>query len=200
MKKNLLILVGFIVIFGLGFFAGEEYKAYQVRTAIQKAFAPQNSNNSQGQTTNENSIVNQAKQEKDKTIVKHVGDEITLATMKLTINKVTETQTLSGGYGSPKVAPAGSKYVLLDMNVTNLTNASFDFVTSSGFVVVDNKQREFNPVSSIGDVDNYIDVRTLQPSIPENGILVYQLPTDATSYSFNVLKGGVNELYRIILK
>ena len=184
----------------IGFFAGEEYKAYQVRSVIQKAFAPQSYNNSQSQTTNENSIVNQAKQEKDKTIVKHVGDEITLATMKLTINKVTETQTLSGGYGSPKVAPAGSKYVLLDMNVTNLTNASFDFVTSSGFVVVDNKQREFNPVSSIGDVDNYIDERTLQPSIPENGILVYQLPIDATNYSFNVLKGGVNELYQIILK
>lgn len=208
MRKILGILLIILLAGSVGFFFGMEYKAYQVRTALQEAFqaptpSPESTANqtpAQTNTTNTNSILEQAKAEGDKIITKKLGDEVTLATMKFKISKATETQTLSGGYGNPKTAPEGSKYLLLTMTVINLTNSSFNLDPSSGFVIVDNKKREFSPLTSIGLVDNYLDERTLQPSIPETGILVYQIPTDATNYSFNILKAGAKELYQVELK
>ncbi|MGH7203510.1 MAG: hypothetical protein ACREHC_03655, partial [Candidatus Levyibacteriota bacterium] len=129
MKKNIrsLIVVA-IVAGGIGFFAGMEYKAYQIRTAIENAFKPTQSStsNQTGSTqppasNGSASLLDQVKAEGDKIITKHVGDEITLSTIKFTINKVTETQTLSSDYGNPKTAPAGTKFVLLDITITNIT-------------------------------------------------------------------------------
>ncbi len=206
MKKIGLIIIVAILAGGIGFFAGMEYKAYQVRTALTKAFQQTSSSPTPAQETSQpsvsdtNSIIDQARQEGDKIISKNIGDEVVLATIKFKINKVTEASTLSGGYGNPMVAPAGSKFVLLNMTVTNETNASFNLDPSNGFVVVDNKRREFNPQNAIGEVTNYLDQRELQPSIPETGTIVYLLPSDSISYSFNILKAGAKELYQIKLK
>ena len=209
MKKIIIIVVTTAILSGgIGFFSGMEYKAYQVRSAFQQAFQAPTSTPNKPQTTqpptpttkNSNSILAQAQQEGDKTIVKKIGDEVTLATQTIKINSATETQTLSGGYGSPDVAPSGSKYVVVNLTITNTTNSSYNFDPQSGYVLIDDKKREFSAQTSIGKVNNYLDERTLQPSIPETGVIVYLIPSDSTNYSINQLKGGTKELYQINLK
>ena len=209
MKKIIIIVVATAILAGgVGFFSGVEYKAYQIRSALQQAFQaptstpnkPQTTQPPTPTTTNSNSILAQAQQEGDKTIVKKIGDEVTLATQTIKINSATETQTLSGGYGNPDVAPSGSKYVVINMTITNTTKSSYNFDPQGGYVLIDDKKREFSAQTSIGKIDNYLDERTLQPSIPETGVIVYLIPSDATSYSINELKGGVKELYQINLK
>lgn len=64
---------------------------------------------------------------------------------------------------------------------------------------MDEQGRTFNPYDSISSVDNYLNMRELSPSIPENGKIVYEIPKDATKYYFVIQKGGTNEEYHIAL-
>lgn len=52
----------------------------------------------------------------------------------------------------------------------------------------------------LNSVDNYMAYRELSPSIKEKGYIIYELPTDATSYSIVMGKGGTRETYKILLK
>lgn len=107
MIKNIIIGVVMLVV---GFFAGMEYKAYQVRTAITNAFtAPTTQIQTSDTTTKSNSVIEQAKKDNEKVIEKTLADEVTLGTIKFKVNKVEEKQTISSSYGTPKVAKAGTK-------------------------------------------------------------------------------------------
>lgn len=192
--KNIKFLVIGLIIFVVGFFLGSEYRAYQVRTALQKAFSGTNT-----ATTKTESAMEQAKKEEMQIITKAIGNEIILATLKLKVNKAEETQTLSASYGSPKVAKEGTKFVIVNLDVTNITNSKFSL--SPDFLLVDNKNREYSTYGdSIGAVDDYLNYKDLSPSVLETGSLIYEIPKDATSYSFMVSKAGTKELYKIVLK
>ena len=152
-------------------------------------------------SSNQDSMTMLEKAKKDNMTINHkvVGDEITLATVNLKVNRVDEKQTLTAKYSSPVTAKEGAKFIIVNLDLINMTNKAFTF--PSGLIVVDNKNREFKSYSdSIGSVENYIDYRELSPSIKENGNLVFELPSDATSYSLLVAKAGTNELYQILLK
>ena len=193
MNKNIKFVIIGLVIFGVGFFAGMEYKAYQVRTAFEDAFSGKSSDK-------DTTMIEEAKKENSKVIQKAVGEEISLATIKVKVNNVEEKQSISSSYGSPKVAKEGTKFVVLDLDVTNIINNGFSFSTN-GIVIIDNKDREFETYNdTIGSIDNYLDVRELSPSVKENGFLVYEIPEDATKYSLVIAKDGTNELYKIVLK
>lgn len=192
MKKNVVSIIVGLVIFGIGFFAGMEYKAYTIRTALKDVFTGTSSD------TN-GSVMQQAKKEDMQTIEKAVGDEIALATMNLKVNSVEEKQILNPSYGSPKVAKEGTKFIVVGMDVINTTNSAFDF--SPDLIVVDNKEREFSTYSdSIGAIDKYLNYRELSPSVEETGYLIYEIPSDGTNYSLMVAKAGTKELYKIVLK
>jgi hypothetical protein len=192
MKKNIALIIAGLVIFGVGFGAGMEYKAYTIRTALQDVFGGTGSGNN-------TSAMQEAKKENMQTIEKAVGDEITLATMNLKVTSVEEKQILNPAYGSPKVAKEGTKFVVVGMDVTNTTNSAFDF--SPDLIVVDNKDREFSTYSdSIGAISDYLNYKTLSPSVKETGHLIYEIPSDATNYSLMVAKAGTKELYKIVLK
>lgn len=178
-----------IVGVAIAFFLGMEYKAYQIRSVVQEAF---------NTTSKPQSIVKEAEKQKSEIIKKGIGDEIEMTTLKFKVNKVEEKQTLSGGdYGTPKVAKEGTKFVIIDLNVTNMTDTKFSFNPDDGFRLVDNKNREFT-ASSMGVVDLYY--RGLSPSITENGIVVYEIPQDAESYDIMSVKAGTNQVYRVVLK
>lgn len=195
MKKNIILITIALVILGIGFFTGMEYKAYLIRTALKDIFPTTNSNSD----TN-NSAMQEAKKEKMQIIEKNIDDELILATMNLKINKVEEKQILSPSYGSPKVAKEGTKFIVISLDVTNTTSSEFDF-SSNGLILIDDKNREFSVYSdSIGAIEKYLDYRKLSPSIKETGYLIYELPNDATNYSFMIGKAGTKELYKIILK
>lgn len=135
-----------------------------------------------------------------KAIIKSVGDEIVLATIKFKINTVNERQTISTNYGSSATAREGTKFVVVDMTITNLTKTGETFPVEV-FQLTDNQDRNFETYkNTFTRIDNYLNLRQLPPSIPERGVVVYEIPIDAIGYSFTVAKAGTSEVYKIILK
>jgi len=196
MNKKLVFTIVGIIIFGLGFFAGMEYKAYTIRTALKDVFAGVNTaTNSNTKTT----AMEKAKQEKDQIVNKNIGDEILFATINVKVNSAEEKQILKASYGTPKIAKESTKFVVINMDVTNITNSVFDFAPD--LVIVDDKGREFTSYSDVtGSDEKYLDYRKLSPSIKENGNLIYEVPNDANGYSLLIFKGGTKELYKILIK
>jgi len=131
-------------------------------------------------------------------IIKGLGDEIVFETIKFKINAVREQQTIIPKYGNNIIAKEGAKFIVVDMSITNITKVGFDF-PNDAFVLVDNQDRQFNFYSD-STVDNSLNWRQLPPSISERGVIVYEVPADATSYFVRVIKSGTNEVYKIILK
>lgn len=195
LSKPLIALI-VAIIFGLGFVSGMEYKAYQIRSAISKAF----SNNNSTPSPTPVSVVEEAKK-KAIVIDKSIGDEVSLATINIKINSAEETKTISSKYSTPKVATEGTKFVVINLNITNSTKSEFSFSPNDTFLLVDNQKREYTIYGdSIGAIENYLNYRTLSPSIKETGSIVYEIPEDATNYSLVTSKAGTNELYMIKLK
>ncbi len=199
MNNTIKIIIIILVSLGIGFFAGMEYKAYQVRFALQditdevsNVFNTTDQSESQLPAENEENITY---------IDKTIGEEVILATIKFKVNNSSEKQTLSGSFGSPAIAKEGAKFVVVDMSITNTTNAPFTFFPDDGFRLIDDKNRQFTTYEdTIGKTQNYLNVRELSPGITETGILVYEIPQDSTSYSIVVGKGGTSEIYRVRLK
>ncbi len=198
MKRNILFAVIALIIFTVGFFSGMEYKAYQVRSAIQTAFNG-NNDNTTNESKNEQTAMELAKEEKMVTTQKTVGDDIQLATIKVKVTNSEEKKTISSSYGTPKVAKDGTKFVIVSMDITNTTNSKFSL--PADFLLIDSKGREFSTYSdAIGSVEDYLDYRDLSPSVKESGVYVYEIPTDATSYSLTFVKAGSKDLYQVKLK
>lgn len=193
MKKTPIFIIA-VLSFGLiaGFFLGMEYKAYQIRITIEKAFT-----STPATLEKSKSVIEQAKKEEAILIEKSIGDEITLATMKFKVSGAEEAQTVSQSFGSPNVAKEGAKFVIIKLSLTNITTSEFDF-DPNGLMLIDNQKREFSHYH--GMLGNNIDLRTLPPSITENGILVYEVAADATSYSLVIGKAGTKDLYKVLLK
>jgi hypothetical protein len=206
MNKTILkTLVIIVVCLAIGFLAGMEYKAYQVRSGLQEAADVFNEPSQQIISTPEK----QEKQTEDGQeiqdeyvfIEKSIGDEIEFATIKVKVNGIKERQTLSGSFGTPAIAKENAKFVVIDLSITNIIDANFTFFPDNGFRLVDNKERQFVTYEdTIGSVENYLNVRELAPSIKESGVIVYEIPKDAISYSLLAGKGGTNEIYKVILK
>lgn len=131
-------------------------------------------------------------------IDKAIGDDVELATMKFKVNTAEEKQVLKRSYGET-TASEDTKFVVLNMTATNITSDSYDFAEDD-FKLIDDKGRKFDAFGSIGNVDNYLDVRSLQPSIPETGVVVFKIPSDATNYGIQIGKKDTNEIYRVKLK
>lgn len=133
-------------------------------------------------------------------IEKGVGDEVELATIKFKVNKVEEKQVLTKSWGDPTLAKENAKFVVVDMNITNITKTSMTF-PDEAFVLIDNQERQYEIYSNtIGSIDNYLNMRTLAPSIMESGVIVFEIPQDATSYSITIAKAETNEAYKVILR
>ncbi len=133
-------------------------------------------------------------------IEKGVGDEVELATIKFRVNKVEEKQTLTKSWGDPTSAKENAKFVVVDISITNTTNTGMTFPDEI-FILIDNKEREFTTYDkTFTSIDNYLNLRNLAPSITETGVIVFEIPQDATSYSITVGKRGTDEAYKVILR
>ena len=133
-----------------------------------------------------------------KAILKGVGDEVVLATEKFTVNSVREQPSISTSYGATAIAKENTKFIIVDLTVTNLTKSSFFF---SEDMLIDNQGRRFETYrDTIGHINDYLMARSLSPSIPEKGVVVYEVPNDATSYGLLVTHASTNQVYKIVLK
>lgn len=193
-KKYLPIIVALIIGLIAGFFVGKEYAKYTIAKAVTQAFTQPN--NPESIKKDQEKIQSELKG----AIEKKVGDDIELATIKIKINSSKEENIIQSSYSQPKVADQGTKFVIIDATVTNITKAPFNFTTTD-LVLADDKNTSYTPYGdTIGNIDNYLDVQELSPNIPKTGVIVYQLPELTTSYSFVIGKAGTNETYRIRLK
>lgn len=157
-------------------------------------------NLSEDESSDESStVVEQIEADNKNIIEKNVGDEITLATIKIKVTKVEEAQKLTSDYGSPISAKEEAKFVLLSMDITNITKAGI--TTPDGILLIDDQEREFNTYSdSMFAIDDNLDYRDLSPSIKETGRFIYEVPEDSSSYHIIIGKAGTDDVYKIILK
>jgi len=192
LKTNKGLVVILITGLVIGFVAGMEYKAYQIRSIVYDGLSDLSNSFSQGGET--------AVEEEPIVVNKSIGEDVELATIKFKVNDVKEQQIISSKYGSPEVASENAKFIVIDMDVTNITSEPFNF-WSDGFVVGDNLDRVFEPYGNmIGKIDNYLEGRKLSPSIMENGKIVFEIPNDAISYTLVIGKAGTNEAYVVTLE
>lgn len=140
-----------------------------------------------------------AEEPKDEIIIeKSIGEEVELATMKFKVVSSEEKQVIKKSYGETR-ADENTKFVVISMTVTNTTNEGFTF-EEDDFALIDDKGRKFDAFGSIGSVDNYLDMRSLQPSIAELGMVIYKVPNDVSGYGIQIGKKDTNELYLVKLK
>lgn len=192
-QKTALIAVLALIV---GFFIGMQYKAYQVRSAlldgleeISDSFNP-----------NEELDTYDVNEEESQFIPKVIGDEVQLATVMFKVNSAKESDVITSQYSSPKAAKEGAKFVIVDLDMTNTTKETF-YHADDGFVLVDQLERAFEPYGdTVGNIDNYLAMRDLAPNITEKGLMVFEVPDDASSYSLNIGKAGTSEVYSVRLK
>lgn len=186
LRISIIVVISIVVVF----LAGTEYQAYKVRSAlseISKAFTTE---------------PQQKKEEGAPVLIeKKIGEEIELATLKYKVTKSEERQTISSKYGTPKVASEGAKFVVVSLELTNITDTPYNFSNYDGFIIIDNKGRRFSEYENVfTSIDNYLAQRKLSPSIAEKGVFVYEIPIDAISYKLSIGKGGTNDYYQVTLK
>lgn len=122
-----------------------------------------------------------------------VGDTVPFATQTFKVNSVTVATSIreNNSYSKPTYAKDGTKFIVINVTVTNTTSTPFSF---DDYILYDNKDRQYNAFNDIGDIDNYMAVRDLEPSIPETGVVVYQVPNDATEFRLGAIKDGTNKM------
>lgn len=173
-----MIAVGVVMLI-VGFAAGYEYKAYEIRKAISKTFSDTefNADTKKG--------IGDGKDGKETTYHKP-GEDISFSTMKMKFSSAWSTKVLTSEYGDPWEARPGTKFVVVDHTVTNTGNSPYMY---KELELYDKDGKRYTASGdAIGKTDNYLNVRDLAPDIPEAGILVYIVPEGAVQFEF----GGFN--------
>ena len=174
-----------------------EYKAYQVRTAVQQAL----SQVSAAQVlTLENAQSERSKTAPTSYIDKNIGDEVLLETIKYKVLSSKEQSHIQSSLGSSAVPSAGAKFIIVTLRMTNLTNADLIF-PYEGIPLVDSQGRQYSLYDkTIGNIDNYLVGTKLPPSVAKEGVEVFEVPSDASGYYLVAAKGGTNDIYRVKLQ
>lgn len=135
-------------------------------------------------TAKEEAQVKTEEKEEPKIAKKAVGEEASISGLTFKVNSYKETNTLTAKYRSPVAAREETKFLVINLTITNEGSSGASFFPESNFRVVDADGREFKTFSdSIGALDDYLDMRELAPGIPEKGSLIYELPKNAEFYS-----------------
>ncbi len=120
------------------------------------------------------------------------GEEIELATLKLTVLGCEETDTIKGQFSTSQ-AKEGTKYVVFTVKAENIKKEEFAF---PDLTLMDDQDRVYQVDSdSMFSADDNIVYRSLAPNIPETGVAVYNVPTDCTGYRLVTIKDGTDDWY-----
>jgi len=151
-------------------------------------------------TDEDNKDQEEKKQAETQFIVRAIGEEVSTKTFKLKVNSATEGETIVSKYGTPQPATDGAKFVIVNMDVTNLTDEKFMFSPDKSISLVDDNGKKFETYDdTIGNIDDYLNVQDLSPSIVKKGVLVYEIPQDTSNYELFVENEGTEEIYQIRL-
>lgn len=126
-----------------------------------------------------------------------MGQEVQLATIKLTVLDCRETSEIKNDYSESK-APEGSKYVVFTVKVENTTKNPSEF-SASDIPLQDSEGRMFTYDSDATfTLDDYMLYRETNPNMPETGSFAYNVPADATGYGFCVGNADTGEYLRFM--
>lgn len=124
------------------------------------------------------------------------GQTLELATVKMAITGCAETDKLTHKYLDPDVAAEGTKFVVLTVELENITKSTLDF--SNDICLYDSQDREYQPYSdALLYFDETFTWAELAPNIKTTGTFVYHVPADAADYYLVTAKSGTNEAYRL---
>lgn len=192
-KSILGIVIIAVICLGVGFFAGFELKTYQVRQAINEF------EEDIGETLSE--IGNEdtpKKEEEEKSVIieKNIGESFDLATIRVKITSSKENDKVYQEYSEPLVAKNGTKFVIVDAEITNITKEPFNYTPAGK--LIDKNDTKYSLIEDIVSGDLYGD--TLQPGVMVKGIMIFEIPENISEYSYTVGKKGTSEDYLIKLK
>lgn len=173
-------VVAVIAVGGAGVVIGMSHKAAQKPVAA--VAKPQ----TQTQTSDSNAS------ELSKAHLYKVGDTVKFASQTLTVNSARTTNELSSQYGQPYFADSGTKFVVVNMTITNTTTTPFMY---NPFAVIDQKNRFYQAYDKTAmAIDDYLTIKQLSPSVPLTGEEVYQVPQDSTDFRIGAYTGNSNNL------
>lgn len=122
------------------------------------------------------------------------GQVVELATIKMAITGCEEVGKLTAEYYDPDIAQEGTKFVVLTVEIENITKSILDF--SNDFNLYDSQGREYQPYSdAFWYFDETFSYTELAPNIKTTGTFVYHVPADAQGYYLITAKSGTNEAY-----
>lgn len=186
-----------LVLFSVGFLAGMEYKAYQVRKTFNKG--AKEIENAFKDTFNTTETGLQEDLKDKKIIEKGIGDVVQFTTIEMAVESVEEKTIFNRSYDNPLVAREGAKFIVVSMNVKNITEGKFNF-QGGDIKLVDGKDREYEPSNDLYSSDGNLIYQDLSPDLMESGILLYEVPENSSTYAIFMGKAGTNEVYKITLK
>ena len=124
------------------------------------------------------------------------GQVLELATIKMAITGCEELSELTAEYYDPDVAQEGTKFVVLTVEIENITKSTLDF--NNDFSLYDSQGREYQPYSdAFWYYDETFSYTQLSPNIKTTGNLVYLVPADSQDYYIIAAKSGTNEGYHL---
>ena len=134
-------------------------------------------------------------------VVKDMGEEVFTKIFKLKVNSAIEKEMIASSYGTPQPATDGAKFIIVNMDITNLTNDEFMFPPNDNIRLIDDSGKKFKTYDDTGgNIDDYLNFQDLSPSIVEKGVLVYEIPQDTGAYYLFVENKGTDDVYQIKLK
>jgi hypothetical protein len=134
-------------------------------------------------------------------IKKAMGEDAVTKTMKVKVVSSDEKPSIVGAFETPKTAAEGAKFVVVSMEVTNLTNDKFMFSPDDALSLVDDTGKKYKTYEdTIGSINDYLNVQDLSPNIVKKGVLVYEIPQPTNIYDLFIENEGTKDIYQVKLK
>lgn len=127
-----------------------------------------------------------------------LGETAEFATMNVTVTKSYATDTISGTLGTT-TAQEGTMFIVVNIKAENTTKSMLS--TSMDFMLVDNQNRQYAPDTDdtwyLDNADYYPD---LQPNIPKEINILYNVPNDVTDAVILGSHAQTGEIYALKIK
>ena len=185
-KKTVIIVVLVaIVSLGLGFWTGYDYRTKEIEDAFTDAFGVENNEDEE------------AELESSDFVLYEIGDTIEYATQTMRVNSARSSDTFTEEYRSPEIASENSKFVIIDMTVTNTLDSSFGF---EPYVLIDENDRMYSSSDRLNSIQDGLMYETLSPDVPKTAKVVYEVPEDATSLKLGGRKGNDPDIHAVAIE
>ena len=128
-----------------------------------------------------------------------LGQETELATIKIKITGCEEKQELTSDYIDPDVAQEGTKFIVLNVAVENITKDTINF--DNTLPLTDSEGRSYEAYeNAMWYYDETFSFTNLAPNIIKEGVFIYNVPSDSSDYYLSVLKAETDNGYRLYAK